>query len=387
MVTPHTWHPGARWLDPKWAIPIELQPDELLSSWLVRAALANGCDPLVLTGNLWPRWRPWTTDIDRYISSRKLVQLSSLSGIPVLAFKQSTLASVLDDFIDTKHLPQGVWPWILSIGARNTRRRLGLQYCPLCLLEDSAAYFRIQWRLSWNTACPKHKTLLLAQCPRCGSFIEPHRLQAEDRKVSVCAKCKYELFKAKPLTTVEEALFFQNCIDAVVKGGSGKIWGIEYKTKAWLDSISYLISFVRRMGIIAPSHLARFFQKLDLEPCTDIPLMPSYRFESLDAYDRQTIAAHIWSILNLPYSIIEEAFHNERITKQMLCPKGIKVPFFLRHCWENAPDNTSCRRNNTGNIPKGRSIHAVRVMGKKLERQLKRRRYEEQKQRATNSIL
>lgn len=33
-----------------WALSVPLLPEESLSSWLVRAALRQGCDPLSLTG-------------------------------------------------------------------------------------------------------------------------------------------------------------------------------------------------------------------------------------------------------------------------------------------------------------------------------------------------
>ncbi|MFE8730337.1 TniQ family protein, partial [Aeromonas hydrophila] len=47
--------------------PVQISPfkDELLSSWLVRASLAHGCDPMSLTSAVWPTWRAWTVDIDR----------------------------------------------------------------------------------------------------------------------------------------------------------------------------------------------------------------------------------------------------------------------------------------------------------------------------------
>lgn len=65
MDTPHTGHPGAICVRPIWTIPVDLQSDELLSSWLVRVALENGCDPLALTAALWPSRRAWSSDIDR----------------------------------------------------------------------------------------------------------------------------------------------------------------------------------------------------------------------------------------------------------------------------------------------------------------------------------
>ncbi len=39
-----------------WPVQISPLKDELLSSWLVRASLAHGCDPMSLTSAVWPTW-------------------------------------------------------------------------------------------------------------------------------------------------------------------------------------------------------------------------------------------------------------------------------------------------------------------------------------------
>ena len=74
-----------------WPINVALQEDESLSSWLSRAALENGCDPLVLTGNVWPKWRVWTTDIDRGMSEERLLTLEKASCINVQSFEAASL--------------------------------------------------------------------------------------------------------------------------------------------------------------------------------------------------------------------------------------------------------------------------------------------------------
>jgi hypothetical protein len=39
-------------------------------------------------------------------------------------------------------------------------------YCPLCLGE-SIPYFRLDWRLAFNTVCPEHSILYRDSCPHC----------------------------------------------------------------------------------------------------------------------------------------------------------------------------------------------------------------------------
>lgn len=41
MAAAYTWHPGSDGVNPRWAVPVQLLPDEIVSSWLVRAALAQ----------------------------------------------------------------------------------------------------------------------------------------------------------------------------------------------------------------------------------------------------------------------------------------------------------------------------------------------------------
>ncbi|MGL6052732.1 MAG: TniQ family protein, partial [Aeromonas salmonicida] len=102
----------------RWAVPVSLLPDELFSSWLTRAALAQGCDPLVLTGELWPRWRVWASDPDRGLSEERLSTLAGSSGIDVLKFEMATLRPIASAItsVSLDHLP--IWPWVLALGSR-----------------------------------------------------------------------------------------------------------------------------------------------------------------------------------------------------------------------------------------------------------------------------
>ena len=57
---------------------VEPYDDELLSSWLIRTAIAQGCQPLTLTHKIWGKsWRPWTSDLDLNIDSEYLQILLS----------------------------------------------------------------------------------------------------------------------------------------------------------------------------------------------------------------------------------------------------------------------------------------------------------------------
>lgn len=186
----HSWHPGAVCLTPAWAIHVDLAPDELLSSWLVRIALANGCDPLSLTGVIWPEYRAWTVDIDRCLPSEQLLVLARMANISSEALELSTLPPIARRITEKIPPAQGHWSWIVSAIPRNRRRLGGLQFCPLCLASDTRPYFRLQWRFAWHTCCERHGCLLLDRCPHCQSPIAAHMNSADAKGIAYCATCK-----------------------------------------------------------------------------------------------------------------------------------------------------------------------------------------------------
>jgi len=91
MAAAYTWHPGTGVERPRWVRSVPMLPDEIISSWLVRAALAQGCDPMVLTGEIWPKWRIWTRDVDRFLDETPLTRLVASSGIPLSFFVRRPL--------------------------------------------------------------------------------------------------------------------------------------------------------------------------------------------------------------------------------------------------------------------------------------------------------
>ena len=146
-----------------------------------------------LAATLWTDWRMWTIDTDRNLSSGRLKVLSLRSGIREDFIWAATLAPTIGK---TQHRPLSkniTWPWTLTIGARNTKRRNGLQYCPLCLTGDASPYFRINWRLAWHTGCERHQCALLDRCWYCQSPVEPHRLTELSSSAAVCSSCNKAL--------------------------------------------------------------------------------------------------------------------------------------------------------------------------------------------------
>lgn len=204
-----------------WAIRVALLPDELFSTWLARTALAQGCDPMHLTGSLWPRWRAWTIDLDRGLRADRLAVLGARSGLAEERLEAAMLRPLLAAVAPGVKAEQANWPWVLSLGSRNRRRQGGLQFCPSCLGEDSTPYFRRAWRLAWHVGCIRHGTLLADHCGRCQAPVEPHRLRAGDITLCRCPSCGHDLRRVTTAVACAEASAFQVMADQVLLDGHG----------------------------------------------------------------------------------------------------------------------------------------------------------------------
>ena len=210
-------------------------PDELFSTWLVRLSLAQGCDPMHLTGSLWPGWRAWTVDLDRGITAERMAVLSARSGVDVERLEEATLRPLLAAVAPSVRPSQSMWPWVLAQGSRNRRRNGGLQFCPSCLDEDATPYFRRAWRLVWHVGCLRHKTMLIDHCTRCQAVAEPHRVHANDVTLCKCPACGFDLRNATSVAEAAclEALAFQASADHVLSTGHGA-WSSEMvSTEMW----------------------------------------------------------------------------------------------------------------------------------------------------------
>lgn len=68
----------------------------------------------------------------------------------------------------------------------------GLMFCPECLKEDRAPYFRKIWRLKEHTICKKHLIKLLDRCPNCLTPLTISK-SFQEKDFTFCYKCKEKL--------------------------------------------------------------------------------------------------------------------------------------------------------------------------------------------------
>lgn len=294
MDTSYAWHPGSHGLGAAWLRPVALQPDELFSTWLARAALAQGCDPLTLTGSLWPDWRAWTVDLDRCVSKERLASVADAAGLSAGALAAATVRSYALSVAGSHSQSSPICPWILATGARNRLRRGGLMYCPSCLATDRAPYFRMHWRFAWQTVCQAHAIMLHDRCMHCGASPVPHQALAQGALLTCCGRCGFDLTTAPKQHASPQALGRQLATDRVARGESGGYGGLPMDTRTWFALLKSFIAVLRTAALGQSGRAAALVQALGVDltqltsPETGLP------FELIPVHERAMLlgAAH-----------------------------------------------------------------------------------------------
>ncbi len=175
------------------------RPDELLSSWIVRLAMAHGLKLHTFCTLLWGKQAIWNRDIDKCADDRILTLLERRTGTVAERVRETTLSSYEGKLYE-HHNALGNTFWIMPLGIYHRVRRMhGTQFCASCLAEDKVPYFRRIWRLAFATVCTKHRCALIDGCPRCDSPVNFHRDELGERSKQVatsmvrCFVCRVDL--------------------------------------------------------------------------------------------------------------------------------------------------------------------------------------------------
>lgn len=355
----------------QWAVHVPLLPDEIISSWLVRAALTQGCDPLVLTGAVWPKWRIWTQDADRFLDDERIEPLCTVSGISKEALRSATLYPVANQIAGGIPPEKELWSWMLTLGARNTKRHSGLQYCSACLTEDAKPYYRLQWRFAWHVGCEKHGCALHDRCHVCDAPVEPHRLLAEDLHVSLCATCKADLRNASTKPCPKGALAFQRKADHVVVVGQGVFQGHAIDVRQWFELASFFVSLIRRASRSENEILTEFLYQLGVKLPEGLPVIAGAGIEMLRTHDRQKLLESLNPLMRASQEQFELALKESGISLQTLCEKGETHPELLTEITSSLPDKSRIRTGKSAHKLTGpRPRHEVMRMMARLQRKL-----------------
>ncbi|SMF94999.1 TniQ protein [Methylomagnum ishizawai] len=338
---------------------------------MTRAALTQGCDPLVLTGDIWPKWRVWTLDPDRGVTGDRIEALSRLSGIAKEAYEAAMLRPIAEVVSGNSLHDKSTWPWVLALGSRNRRRRGGLQYCPRCLAEDRRPYFRLHWRLAWHTGCPRHGCRLLDRCPHCTSPIEPHRLSAKELTMAVCAACENDLRMVGPVDADADGLAFQRAADEAVASLEGHYGGKALPASEWFSLARYFVTLLRKMGMGKTEGLMALARSFGVD--TDALQAPAtgLAIELLPVDERAALLGDAWKFMSGNPNDFLKAAQRASLTVQSLREPRQRLPATIEKLVIELPDKRTVRVGRAEREPfKPYSRQAVMRMWARFQRKM-----------------
>lgn len=259
----------------RWPLPLAPYDDEILSSFLARAAFRHRLTPSVFAAQWWPDRAVWNRDLDRGEDVAWLADVAVNAGLSLDRVQAMTLDAPRRRF----GRGSGDTPLILSAGIyHRTRVRHAVQICPRCLSQGEP-YLRRVWRYSFVLACPTCATALLDACPHCGEAVVPHR--SYRWRVDACHVCGLDLGQRDPRATdVSPAVHdLQTRLLARLANDPGTTVGPWGGDDAFLG-VRSLVTVARHPDVLPALRAA-----LRLEPAT----IPKVRFERMRARDRAVI--------------------------------------------------------------------------------------------------
>lgn len=347
-----------------------LYPNESISSWLIRAALDCGTEPITFTGFYWDKWRLWTYDLDRGfepIAPQIYEDITALSLNQQVNLASHSLYAVLKPINRESTLIKGQAKWVISRGSRNRTFRVGQSYCPCCLEE--VPYLRNEWRFAWHFGCLKHQVLFESKCPCCGEIYQPHLLSAEKRQLNYCHQCGKKLqIVTTPLNEAEIATM--ETLDKVFTTNSGEFFGKRVDAQIYFAILRYFINLVRRAAVAKSTHaFARFVEQCSISQAEICQTKTALAFEQLPIEERKNLLVKAVKILNLSSKDFIQAIQKSRITQKAFTFEN--YPAELDILFKHGRKGKTVSRKTVTNKPKTDSVLSMNRQWERLKRQLK----------------
>lgn len=211
------------------------QPDELLSSWVMRTCHANATSFYSL---LWHHNKSTYAQIDiDQCQNRNFFNWLAFTFKHPEGYKGIWEMSLLPVKAVEKEFPHR--SWIRGIDRRAFKWR-SFRYCPTCLKQGQTPYFRKHWRLDWYEVCHLHYTQMYNTCTSCAAPIILHKVKWKEDHLAYCHKCKVDLsrspkkhshFNQKTCVAVHSLL-------NIIKKQDLKTYSAIHFLEAFLDEIS-----------------------------------------------------------------------------------------------------------------------------------------------------
>ncbi|MBV8273393.1 MAG: TniQ family protein [Cupriavidus sp.] len=330
-------------------LPLHPQPHsgEILSSWMVRLAFANGFPLHTFYANLLGYRAPiWNRDTDRHPSPALLEVLGRCTGQPLLTLRALTLSAY--DGILFEQLPMiGNASWILPVGVlHRTRRRAGMQFCPLCLRCDADPYYRRSWRLAIHARCEHHQCVMEQYCPSCCEPVAYHRhgigrgRVISDQALRFCHRCGFDLGRKQPIYLDWPDVVSSRSFDEMMHHFERGAWKCGYLTPPCA------VPFFAGLRALVSVIIGRYGQRLrsQLSNTLGLSLDTCYvgrrvEFEYLGALERlKLLLAVSWLLEDWPSRFIAMCGAC-RFTRSRLAEEVRTLPFWLASVADEYLDN------------------------------------------------
>ncbi|SBW83720.1 hypothetical protein PVE_R2G0005 [Pseudomonas veronii 1YdBTEX2] len=318
-------------------LPIHPQPlpDELLTSWMVRLAFANGFAlHTFYSGLLGYREPIWNRDSDRHPPLALLACLSKATGKSVGELQGLTL-SFYEGLVFEKFLINGDVPFLLPAGLyHRTRRRAGMQFCPQCLKLDSMPYYRRHWRLALSAVCTAHDCLLEQNCPSCGSPIIFHQhgigrsKHISQSALSICSKCNFRLGDTEPRPAGCAERAAGRLLLTMTRMVQLGYWDGSLQSSPL--SLSFFAGLRILLGLLCGRHGARLRGVLSNAIGTEIRPVAHLDFEYQSVEVRCALLLAAITLMTDWPSRFHEACSSAKVTRSRLTDTFSVMPYWLR---------------------------------------------------------
>lgn len=346
-----------------------IHSNESISSWLIRAALDCGTEPLTFTGFYWDKLRLWTYDLDRgfeFIQPQIYSDIRTLSLGGKVSLDTHSLYFELKRINGEKTLMKGQAKWVIPRSSRNRSHRIGQPYCPCCL--DEIPYLQNEWRFAWNFGCLKHQRLFQMKCICCGALYQPHLLSSDKRQINYCYNCGEKLNSySDSLNEIEiETL---KILNSVFTNDLGICFQKQVNAQVYFAILRYFINLIRRATMVKPSYaIGRFLEQLGMPQSSLCQPKTALTFELLPINERKNLLVNAVKILQFHSDTIISAIKQSGITQKAFTFET--YPSELDMLFKYAKESKTFNRKVAINKPKMKSALTLNRQWERLKRQL-----------------
>lgn len=278
-------------------------PDELLSSFLFRLAQGHGVRPIVfLNSILGSRKNLMAQDLDNFAPANLVARLSRGCGLSEAEIEACTIGGPVAA-MNLNHNKRGRNAWTLPMTVdNNSRHRPGLQFCPICLVDDRPIYVR-RWRLAFVTTCSRHGILLRDRCPHCAAPVHLHEMES----LADCYRCGQDIRRTTQ-PAAPAILQWQRRAEAAIDAGWARLGGEFVHSAVWF-AVARQIAALLVNGKRAPDFRSEAARLFGGDP-GEFP-KPTRRqpFEYLEVGDRHRLLGMVAALMEgWPHRFVQAAW-------------------------------------------------------------------------------